>query len=138
MPSILVVEDHPLFVNSLVRLLRDRGKYDVTAVGSAEQALEQLRNGSRYDLALVDISLPGRNGIELVNDIRAGVPDLPCMMVSGHVTPIYFHDSLHAGARGYVLKEDINGILEGVRQVLKGGTFVSPQLRSPRDDPRTQ
>lgn len=128
MTSILVIEDHPLFVQSLVRLLRDRGQYDVTAVASAEQALEQLP-GSSYDLALVDVSLPGKNGIELVNDIRDQKPGLPCLMVSGHLAPHYVNQSMAAGARGYVLKEDINGILEGIQQILGGGTYVSPALR---------
>ena len=64
MTSILVIEDHPLFVQSLVRLLRDRGQYDVTAVASAEQALEQLP-GSSYDLALVDVDC----GVEVVKQV---------------------------------------------------------------------
>jgi len=128
MTSILVIEDHPLFVQSLVRLLRERGKYDVTAVGSGEQALETLRQSS-FDMALVDVSLPGTNGIDLISEIQREKPGLPCMMVSGHVASHYINQSMSAGARGYVLKEDINGILEGVREVMRGQTFISRQLR---------
>jgi DNA-binding NarL/FixJ family response regulator len=128
MTSILVIEDHPLFVQSLVRLLRERGKYDVTAVGSGEQALEALRQSS-FDMALVDVSLPGTNGIDLISEIQREKPGLPCMMVSGHVASHYINQSMSAGARGYVLKEDINGILEGVREVMRGQTFISRQLR---------
>jgi DNA-binding NarL/FixJ family response regulator len=128
MTSILVIEDHPLFIQSLVRLLRERGKYDVTPVGSGEQALEQLRRSS-FDLALVDISLPGTNGIDLLDEIHAAKPGMPCMMVSGHVASHYVNQSMLAGARGYVLKEDVNGILEGVRQVIRGETFISRELR---------
>ncbi len=128
MTSILVVEDHPLFVQSLVRLLQEKGRYDVTTAASGEDALEKLQ-GSAYDLALIDGSLPGINGIELIDGIRERQPDMPCLMVSGHLTPRYVHDSMSAGAKGYVLKEDINGILDGISRVLKGGTYVSRALR---------
>ncbi len=124
MATVLVVEDHPLFVQSLVRLLRDRGEHDVTAVGSGEQALAKL-TGSKFDIVLIDVSLPGMNGIDLVGQIHEQRPDLPCMMVSGHVASHFVHQSMNSGARGYVLKEDIPGILEGIRQVMRGGTFVS-------------
>jgi len=130
MASILVIEDHPLFVQSLVRLLRDRGKYDVTAVASSEQALDELRHSS-FDAILVDISLPGADGIQLVDEVHQTSPGVPCLMVSGHNESHFVHQSMAAGARGYVLKEDINGILEGVKQVLRGGTFISRDLRPP-------
>ncbi len=128
MASILVVEDHPLFVQSLTRLLEDRGKHRVTAVNSAEQALEQL-DGSSYDIVLIDVSLPGMSGIDLVEAVHQKNASLPCLMVSGHMAISYVRQSMDLGARGYVLKEDIPGILEGIKQVLRGGTFVSRQLR---------
>ncbi len=127
MASILVVEDHPLFVQSLVRLLRDRGGYSVSSVGSGEEALQQL--DGKFDLVLIDVSLPGMSGIDLLDEIREKRPQLPCLMVSGHVATHYVHQSMESGARGYVLKEDISGILEGIKQVLRGGTFVSRALR---------
>lgn len=128
MASILVVEDHPLFVNSLVRLLRDRGGHSVESVGSGEQALQQLAD-SKYDVVLIDVSLPGMNGIDLVHVIHERKPQLPCLMVSGHMGASYVHQSMESGARGYVLKEDIAGILDAIKQVLRGGTFISKALR---------
>src|SRR5512146_886569 len=74
MPSILVVEDHPLFVQSLVRLLRDRGGYKVSSVASAEEALQQLKDGSRFDLVMIDVSLPGMSGIDLIEEIHGKTP----------------------------------------------------------------
>ena len=130
MASLLVIEDHPLFVQSLVCLLRDRGKYDVTAVVSSEAARAELQHAS-FDAILVDISLPGEDGIQLVDEFHQTSPGVPCLMVSGHNESHLVHQSMAAGARGYVLKEDINGILEGVKQVLHGGTFISRDLRSP-------
>ncbi len=130
MASILVVEDHAIFVRALVRLLHDRGRYDVTAVGSGEEALERLRPaGDEFDVALLDVSLPGVNGIDLVSRIHERQPALPCLMVSGYMAPHYVSLSMAAGARGYVLKEDISGILEAIRQVLRGGTYISHALQ---------
>jgi DNA-binding NarL/FixJ family response regulator len=128
MATILVVEDHALFVQSLTRLLRERGKYDVIAVSSGEQALQHLSDAN-FDVALIDVSLPGINGIDLVAEIHQKKPALPCLMVSGHMTTSYVQQSMASGARGYVLKEDIPGILEGIKQVMRGGTFVSRSLR---------
>lgn len=130
MPTLLVVEDHEIFVQALVRLLRDRGHYDVTAVGSGEQALERLL-GAEFDVALLDVSLPGINGIDLIRRIHEAQPQLPCLMVSGYMAPHYVVQSMAAGARGYVLKEDITGILDAIQQILQGGTFVSQALRGP-------
>lgn len=128
MASILVVEDHPLFVQSLMRLLRDRGGHEVMAVSSGEQALQHLSDG-KFDVVLIDVSLPGMNGIDLVSQVHQANPALPCLMVSGHMTTSFVQQSLASGARGYVLKEDIPGILEGIKQVMRGGTFISPALR---------
>ena len=129
MTSILVVEDHPLFVQSLVRLLKDRGGYNVSSVASGEDALQQLGDGPKFDLVMIDVSLPGMSGIDLVDQIHEKTPQLPCLMVSGHMATHYVHQSMEMGARGYILKEDISGILDGIKQVLRGGTFISRALR---------
>ena len=128
MATILVVEDHAIFVRALVRLLHERGRHDVTAVGSGEEALEHLPN-DLFDLALLDVSLPGVNGIDLVSQIHQRQPRLPCLIVSGYLAPHYVNLSMAAGARGYVLKEDISGILEAIGQVLHGGTYISHALQ---------
>ncbi len=127
MATILVVEDHAIFIKALVRLLHDRGRYDVTAVRSGEEALEHLPS-DLFDIALLDVSLPGVNGIDLVSQIHELQPGLPCLMVSGYMAPHYVNLSMAAGARGYVLKEDIVGILEAVGRVLHGGTYISHAL----------
>ena len=128
MASILVVEDHPVFTQSIVRLLRDRGNFQVTTAGTGEKAAERLQNMD-VDLVLIDVSLPGMSGIQLITIIHDFKPDLPCLMLSGHLAAHYVQQSMAAGARGYVLKEDIPGILEGIAAVLRGETFISEPLR---------
>ena len=130
MSSLLVIEDHPAFGKALVRLLS--GKADLDIVGiieTGEEALEKL-DELDVDLILIDVSLPRMNGIQLVQLIRERFPDQLCMMLSGHLAPFYVKRSLEAGARGYVLKDDIAGVLEGVEQVLRGEIYISKVLRS--------
>jgi DNA-binding NarL/FixJ family response regulator len=129
MASILVIEDHVVFGKALVRLLTEKANVEVVdVVRSAEEALEKLPN-LNVDLALIDVSLPTINGIQLVSKIHELFPGLHCLMLSGHLTPFYVKRSLEAGARGYVLKDDIPGVLEGVQRVLEGEIYVSSALR---------
>ena len=130
MISVLVIEDHVVFGKALVRLLTEKTNVDVVeVVRSGEEALEKLAT-LNVDLALVDVSLPTMNGIQLVTAIHEQFPDLPCLMLSGHLTPFYVQRSLDAGARGYVLKDDIPGVIEGVQRVLDGEIYISDALRN--------
>jgi DNA-binding NarL/FixJ family response regulator len=129
MTSILVVEDHPVFVQSLVRLLHERGSFDVTTAETGEQAAEMVKAGAP-DLVVIDVSLPGMSGIRLLKQLHDARPGLPCVMLSGHLANQYVVQSMSAGARGYILKDDVPGILEGIQLVLNGGTYISRALRS--------
>src|SRR5512133_2916565 len=130
MTSVLIVEDHVVFGKALVRLLTEKANVDVVdVVRSAEDALEKLPS-MNVDLALIDVSLPTMNGIQLVAAIHKQFPELRCLMLSGHLTPFYVKRSLEAGARGYVLKDDIAGVLEGAERVLDGEIYISTALRS--------
>lgn len=127
--SVLVIEDHADFGKALVRLLSEKANVDVVdVIRSGEEALERLPN-LQVDLLLIDVSLPKMNGIKLVGLIQERFPGLLCLMLSGHLTPFYVRRALEAGARGYVLKDDLAGVLEGVDQVLKGEIYVSEVLR---------
>ena len=129
MTSILLVEDHTIFAQALERVLRVRGKMEVAAVAqSAEEALELIPN-LRVDLVLVDVSLPSRSGISLVLNLQKKYPHLPCVMLSGHVSQHYARSSLAAGARGYLVKDNTEEILEGIGRVLLGEIFLSEKVR---------
>ncbi len=130
MTSIFLVEDHAIFAQSLLRVLREKGHLEVVAVAvSAEEALEKIPELD-VDLVLVDVSLPKRSGISLVFLLHEKYPELPCVMLSGHLSPHYVRTSLEAGARGYLVKDRADGILTGIRHVLKGEIYVSEELRS--------
>jgi DNA-binding NarL/FixJ family response regulator len=132
MCSILLVEDHKIMAETLVRILRTKGNYHVADVAeSAEDAMEWLsarETEPSIDLALVDVVLPRTSGIDLVAMIQQKYPGLPCLMISGRSATQYVERSMAAGARGYVLKDDFQDVMKGIRRVLKGGTYFSKQL----------
>ena len=129
MTSILLVEDHAIFAQTLRRVLHERGHLDIVAVAeSAEDALERIPD-LQVDLVLVEVSLPGRSGISLVLVLHEKYPDLPCVMLSGHLAPHYARSSLAAGARGYLVKDQAEEILSGIQRVLQGEIYVSEAVR---------
>jgi DNA-binding NarL/FixJ family response regulator len=130
MSSILIIEDHRLFADAVQRLLSGQSDLEIVdIVKSGEEALKKLP-GLKVDLVLVDVSLPTISGIDLVQQIHTEFPHLRCLMRSGHMTPKYVKRSLEVGASGYVLKDDVNGIVEGIRRALDGEIYVSEALRS--------
>ena len=129
MSSILIIEDHRLFANAIQRLLAGQTDLEIVdIVQSGEEALKKLST-LKVDLVLVDVSLPTINGIDLVQQIRTEFPHIRCLMLSGHMIPKYVKRSLSVGASGYILKDDVNCILEGIRGALDGEIYVSQALR---------
>jgi len=128
MYTIFLVEDHKLMAQALVRILQQKGNFKVAEVAeTAEEALERLPH-LQVDLALVDVSLPHTSGIDLVSRIREKNPRLPCIMISGHNSSQYVRRSLSAGARGFVLKDNVEEVITGIRRVLEGGIYLSKEL----------
>jgi DNA-binding NarL/FixJ family response regulator len=82
-------------------------------------------------LVVVDITLPGKPGLELIKDLKSSNPNLPVLVVSMHDESLYAERTLRAGARGYLMKnEGGDRLLEGIRAVLDGKVFVSPAISS--------
>ena len=126
--SILLVEDHRAFADALLRVLSsDKNLNVVAVVESAEKALEQIAD-LQVDLVLSDVSLPQMNGINLVAELHKKYPTMPCVVLSGHLSSEFARRALDAGARGYVIKDNPLGILEGIRRVLKGEIYMSEEL----------
>jgi DNA-binding NarL/FixJ family response regulator len=130
MTAIMLVEDHPIFAQVLHRFLQERGHMQVVSVArTAEEAIDQIPD-LQLDLVVIDVSLPMRSGISLVLLLHQKYPDLPCVMLSGHRSSQYARRSIDAGARGYLIKDRADGILEGIQHVLDGEIYVSEEVGS--------
>lgn len=126
---IAIVDDHPIMRKGLVSTLESEPGYEVVAqFEKAEDVLEKYKE-LNADLIIVDVSLPGMNGIELVKNLIFQHPDLLSLFVSRHEVSLYAERALRAGARGYVMKfEPSDVLLKAVRKVLNGGMFVSEEI----------
>lgn len=125
--SVLVVEDHPLMCMALRSLLDTHFPgVVVMEVHSHAEALEKL-DGVHCDLAIVDINLPGRSGLELVGEIKRLNPRLPTIVYSLHNTAHFIIDAYRRGAWAYVRKDEGSAeLVRAVQAVLKGERHVSP------------
>lgn len=126
---IVIVDDHPIMRKGLASTLEAEPGYEVVAqFERAEDALEKFR-GLEADLIIVDVSLPGMSGIELVKNLLFQFPDVKSLVVSRHEVSLYAERALRAGAKGYVMKfESSEILLKAVRKVLNGGMFVSEEI----------
>lgn len=129
MKRVLIVDDHPIMRRGLVQLLSlEPGLQMHGDVGTAAEAIAICLTNPP-DLVLADISLPDKNGLELIKDLRAIHEDLRILVVSMHEESLYAARALKAGARGYVMKEEApESLIEAIRTVLRGGIFVSPKV----------
>jgi len=127
--SIIIVDDHPIMRKGLASTLETEPGFEVThQFEKAEDYLEVIEE-LKPDLLVVDLSLPGMNGIELVKNVKFQNPDQKILVVSRHEETLYAERALRAGAKGYVMKfESSDVLLKAVRKVLNGGLHVSQEL----------
>ena len=126
---IYIVDDHPLMRKGLALTIDNEPGFDVCGQAeSAEIALDEIL-ATRPDAAVVDISLPGMNGIEFIKNILHQMPDLKILVVSRHDEELYAERALRAGAKGYLMKlEATETLLTALRQILDGGIYLSQSV----------
>lgn len=129
MPRILIVDDHAVVRAGLRQfLLEDPAYQDVEEAATGDQALDKLRQG-RWDLLILDINMPGRNGIDILKHVVAGSPETKILILSGYPEHQYALNVLRAGASGYLPKESApDELLKAVRHILQGKRYVSAAL----------
>src|SRR5262245_10999847 len=121
---IFIVDDHPVFREGLAGLANDQP--DLTVCGQADSARDALAEIERLKtaLVLVDISLPGRSGLELIKDLQAAQPGVAVLVISMHDEMLYAERVLRAGGRGYIMKQEgPNNIMQAIRTVLAGQIY---------------
>ncbi|HIL68889.1 MAG TPA: response regulator transcription factor, partial [Verrucomicrobia bacterium] len=127
--KILTVDDHPIMRQGLIQLIENEP--DLMICSEAQSAEEVVSKVIEFepDLVLADITLPGRNGIELIKDLQAMKPDLPVLVLSMHDESMYAERVLRAGGRGYIMKQEGGKkLIEAIRQVLDGQISVSKKM----------
>ena len=128
---ILIVDDHTIVRQGIAQLVNREPDLDVCEeAGDAESAVAVLAK-TAVDLAIVDISLPGTSGIELVKQIRDSHPQLPVLVMSMHDEALYSDRAFRAGAKGYVMKQEATEkLLAAIRKILNGGVYVSDRMQT--------
>lgn len=123
---IIIVDDHPLFRHGIAKLISGEPDFVLVAeAAAAPQALDAIRK-QKPDLVVLDISLKGPNGIELMKMIKAEDPKLPVLILSMHDELLYAERALRAGARGYVMKQEaMERVMTAMREVLRGEIYLS-------------
>ncbi len=126
----IVVDDHPLYRHGVADLIAQELSLESAGeAGTAAEAYELLAR-TKPDLAIIDISLKGQNGLDVVRAIKADYPGTAAIVLSMHEDGLYGERAIKAGARGYVMKHEPPGaLLDAVREVMGGGTAVSDLLR---------
>src|SRR5436305_3676903 len=129
---ILVCDDHPIVRRGLREILEQAGA--PVTVGEAASAAEglELARKKAWDTVVLDITMPGRSGLELLKDLKRERPNVPVLVLSVHPAEQYAIRVLRAGASGYLTKESApEELLTAVRRIVRGGRYVSPSLGEP-------
>jgi len=126
MIRILIADDHAIIRHGLKELLSDQA--DFTVIGETTNGLETLNQVSNqtFDVLLMDMSMPGKAGVELIKLIKSEKPKLAILVLSMHKEDQYAVRALKAGASGYLTKEsELNKLVAAIRKVASGGVFIS-------------
>src|SRR5580658_8306879 len=129
MTRILVADDHPLLRSGLRQVLSQEP--DLTVAGEAENSEQVLQQISErdWDIVVLDITMPGRGGLDVLREIRRQRPELPVLVLSMHSEDQFAVRVIKAGANGYLSKETAGTeLVTAIRKVLTGKKYVSPNL----------
>lgn len=128
---VYIVDDHPVVRNGITMLINKEP--DLEVCGEAEDAQTAISNiaAQKPDIAIVDISLKGMSGLELIKHVRARDESLPLLVLSMHDESLYAERVLRAGAMGYIMKQEApERIVAAIRRVLAGDIYLSPAMSS--------
>lgn len=128
--KVLIVDDHPIVRQGISQLINQEPDFDTcTQAGSAQEALDLLEK-SAPDIMLVDISLDGISGLELLKMVKSRDYKVPVLILSMHDESLYAERALRSGAKGYVMKQEATErVLIAIRQVLRGELYLSERMQ---------
>jgi len=130
--SIMIVDDHPIVSNGIQQLI-DR-EPDMKVIHSAQDAESAMKYVEKFspDLMVVDISLKGStNGIDLIKSLKKRYPKIKSLVLSMHEENLYAERAIKAGAKGYIMKNDLtDNIVKAIRSILRGNLYLSDTITS--------
>jgi DNA-binding NarL/FixJ family response regulator len=127
--KILLVDDHVVVRNGVRLMLSAAGDMDVVGEAEAAQDAMRLIREQEFDVALVDIAMAGKNGLELLKMIKAEKPKLAVLILSMYSEEVYAVRALRLGAAGYLTKNSPTAtIVSAVRKAASGGKYISPEV----------
>lgn len=129
--TVVIVEDHPMFREQIAHLIAKQA--DMMVCGEADNIQDGLAliKEKKPAIAIVDISLRGSSGLELLKDLRAQEIELPILVLSMHEESLYAERAIRAGARGYITKHEASEkVMFAIREVLRGEIYLNPRVMS--------
>lgn len=128
--QVVLIEDHHIMRRGLGSLLTSERDIKITAeAGSGEEALALINQDNLPDLVVIDIALPGMDGIETTRQIRQRYPQIKVLILSMYNNPFLVNQAFRAGAHGYVLKQSmVEELFEAIDKVMKGDNFISANI----------
>ena len=136
MTDLLIVDDHEIVRSGIKRLVENNAKLNILAdLGSGEEAYHFLQKNT-VDLVIMDISMPGKGGIETTNQIKKRFPKIKVLMLSMHDNSMIIDKAMKAGANGYILKNDLSDdLLDAIEKVMNNEIIISASVdRNDFDD----
>jgi two-component system response regulator NreC len=126
---LLIADDHTIFRSGLKLLLESEPDFDVVGEANDGQQVVNMTDSLRPDVVLMDIGMPGLNGLEATKRIKDAQPDMKILVLTMHRSDEYFFNMLEAGASGYILKGAATSELLGaIRSVAQGDVFLYPSM----------
>jgi DNA-binding NarL/FixJ family response regulator len=129
MKKILLVDDHSIVRQGLRNLIELEADMEVTGeAGSGIEAIQLIRN-NHYDVVVMDISMPDKNGVDTLHDLKHVAPELPVLILSGYAEEQYALNLMRNGCKGYLSKDaESEEIITAIRTISKGKRYISSEL----------